>query len=46
MKIIKIDELKNPDCKAPFYAILGDAKIHDDDPRACGCASQAILNAV
>jgi len=46
MKIINVDELKDPNCKAPFYAILDDTKKYEDDPRACGCASQAILNAV
>lgn len=46
MKIINIDLLKDPNCKAPFYAILDDTKKYEDDPRACGCATQAILNAV
>lgn len=46
MKIVKMNDLKNPDCEAPFYNIIDPEKSGADDPRACGCATIALLNAI
>ena len=46
MKIIEVNELKNPECKAPFYAVIDKGKSEPLDTRACGCASLALLNTV
>jgi hypothetical protein len=45
MKIIEVNELKNEACKGPFYSIIDKTKVGEDDPRACGCATLALLNA-
>jgi hypothetical protein len=46
MKIIEVNELKNPKCEAPLYNIIDKTKSGELDPRACGCASIALLNAI
>lgn len=46
MKIVNINELKDPACEAPFYAIIDKTKAGELDPRACGCASLALLNMI
>lgn len=46
MKIARIDDLKNPNYTAPFYSVIDGNKLGTQDPRACGCATLAILNAV
>lgn len=45
MKIAKMNELKNPNCTAPFYSVIDEQKLGTPDPRACSCATLAILNA-
>jgi len=46
MKIIELNELKNPDHQAPFYAVIDETKKGTPDARACGCASLALLNMI
>jgi hypothetical protein len=46
MKIVEVNELKDPACEAPFYSIIDKTKSGEPDPRACGCASIALLNAI
>jgi hypothetical protein len=46
MKIVEVNELKSGDCKAPFYCIIDKTKITQADPRACGCATLAMLNLI
>jgi hypothetical protein len=46
MKIVEVNELKDPGCEAPFYNIIDKTKLGEADPRACGCASIALLNAI
>lgn len=46
MKNYELEELKNPSCIGPFYSIYDKTKLHLDDERACGCATQAALNLV
>lgn len=46
MKILELNELKNPDNQAPFYSIVDKTKSGNPDPRACGCASLALLNMI
>ncbi len=46
MKIIEVNELKNEIHQAPFYSIVDKSKMGAIDPRACGCASLALLNMI
>ncbi len=46
MKIISLNDLKNPDHQAPFYAVIDETKKGTPDARACGCASLALLNMI
>ena len=46
MKIVEVNELKDPACEAPFYNIIDKTKSGEPDPRACGCACIALLNAI
>lgn len=46
MKIIEVNELKTETHQAPFYSIIDKTKIGQDDPRACGCATLALLNMI
>lgn len=46
MKIIEVNELKAETHQAPFYSIIDKTKIGQDDPRACGCATLALLNMI
>ncbi|PIU01237.1 MAG: hypothetical protein COT74_01655 [Bdellovibrionales bacterium CG10_big_fil_rev_8_21_14_0_10_45_34] len=46
MKIIDVNELKNPACEAPYYNIIDPDKSGTEDPRACGCSTIALLNAI
>ena len=46
MKIVEVNDLKDPTCEAPFYNIIDKTKTGEPDPRACGCASIALLNAI
>lgn len=46
MKIVEVNDLKNPECEAPFYNIIDPEKSGETDPRACGCATIALLNAI
>lgn len=46
MKIVEVNDLKDPKCEAPFYNIIDKTKAGEADPRACGCASVAPLNAI
>lgn len=46
MKIVEVNELKDPACEAPFYNIIDKTKSGEPDPRACGCASIALLNSI
>jgi hypothetical protein len=46
MKILKLNDLKNPDHHAPFYAVIDETKKGTPDARACGCASLALLNMI
>ncbi|MFN7825797.1 MAG: hypothetical protein ACK5P6_10595, partial [Pseudobdellovibrionaceae bacterium] len=46
MKILKLNDLKNHDHQAPFYAVIDENKKGTPDARACGCASLALLNMI
>lgn len=46
MKIIEVNELKAEIHQAPFYSIIDKTKIGQADPRACGCATLALLNMI
>jgi hypothetical protein len=46
MKVIKLNDLTNPEHKAPFYAVIDETKKGTADARACGCASLAMLNMI
>lgn len=46
MKILELNELKNSDHQAPFYAVIDETKKGTPDARACGCASLALLNMI
>ncbi|MBX7231410.1 MAG: hypothetical protein K1X29_04930 [Bdellovibrionales bacterium] len=46
MKIIEVNELKIETHQAPFYSIIDKTKIGQADPRACGCATLALLNMI
>ena len=46
MKIIEVNELKNKNNAAPFYSIIDPFKLGTADPRACGCATLALLNMI
>lgn len=45
-QIVEVNDLKDPACEAPFYNIIDIKKSGEADPRACGCASIALLNAI
>ncbi len=46
MKILELNELKNPNHQAPFYAVIDETKKGTKDSRAGGCASLALLNMI
>lgn len=46
MKIVEANELKSEAHQAPFYSIIDKTKIGNTDPRACGCATLALLNMI
>lgn len=46
MKIIEVNELKDNKHSAPFYSIVDKTKSGNPDPRACGCATLALLNMI
>lgn len=46
MKIIEVNELKSEIHQAPFYSIVDKSKVGATDPRACGCATLALLNMI
>ncbi|MFZ3229892.1 MAG: hypothetical protein WA160_06795 [Pseudobdellovibrio sp.] len=46
MKIIEVNELKKEHNQAPFYSVIDKAKWNSEDPRACGCATLALLNTI
>lgn len=46
MKSLELNELKNSEHQAPFYAVIDETKRGTPDARACGCASLALLNMI
>lgn len=46
MKIVDVEELHNLEYDGPLYLVLDKTKQNESDPRACGCASLALLNSI